>query len=366
MTIKDVLRQRLINQHIGGDRLRTPAEIVAWLGAVQAQEYAMAKWALALRLPNAPNDTVIEESFNSGAILRTHVLRPTWHFIAPADLRWMLQLSQPRILAQMAGRHRELEVDATLVRRARKVVIKALEGGSCLSRTELSDALRRARIVAEGERLAHLVMTFELEALICSGPRIGKQFTYALADERVPPAPPCPRDDALARLAQRYFASRGPATAHDFAWWSGLTVTDARRGIASLGSGFAQESIEGLTYVFPTDSASRPTRAPLTHFLMPDYDEYGIAYQDRRALFAQPSFADRATSLAARTYNRMIVLDQQIVGCWRRTLAGDVVEIEAVPFRRFSSPQQRHLTSDAARFAAFLGLQPRLVLQRKT
>jgi hypothetical protein len=314
----------------------------------------MAKWALALRLRAAPTDATIEDAFNRGAILRTHALRPTWHFVSPADIRWMLQLSGPRIRVQMAGRHRDLEVDAALVKRARRIVTKALEGGAHLNRTEISEALRRQRVLASGERLAHLVMLLELEGLLCSGPRVGKQFTYALLEKRVPAAKPRTRDEAIAELAHRYFASRGPATAHDFAWWSGLTLRDARAGMASLGAEYAEDTYAGVHYTFPTHAAKiRPARS---HFLMPDYDEYGIAYVDRRNLYADPSFPVRASSLATRTYNRSIVSARQIIGSWRRAVSGAGVEIEAVAFSPLTPQQERDLTADAKMFAAFLGL----------
>jgi hypothetical protein len=357
MSPRELLQHRLINQHIGGDRLRHPAEIVSYLGAVQAQEYAMAKWAIGLRLPENISDQDVENALNRGEIIRTHVLRPTWHFVAPADLRWMLELTAPRVRASMGSRLRELEIDAALITRARSLVTKALSGGRFATRTALGAALIKRRIIATGERLGerlgHIMGLLELEGLICSGPREGKQFTYSLVDERVPAAKPLSRDAALANLAHRYFATRGPATPHDFAWWSGLTVTDARAGIESLGSEFVRETIHQQLFVFPTPA--NKARAPLTHFLMPDYDEYGIAYKDRSALRPSGLVSPQQSLSESRTYNRHIVLGGQIVGCWRRTEERAAIAVELVPFRLFTASERRSVISDAQRFAAFAG-----------
>ena len=353
MSPRELLQHRLSNQHVGGDRFHSPHEIVSHLGAIQAQEYAMAKWAIGLRLPATISDRHVEDALNRGQILRTHVLRPTWHFVAPADLRWMLELTGPRVRASMGSRLRELEIDAALIARARSIVARALSGGRSATRTDLGAELTKRRIAAGGERLTHLMGLLELEGLICSGPRDGKQSTYALVDERVPSTKPISRDVALAELARRYFASRGPATPHDFAWWSGLTVSDARVGIESLGRDFSRETIDGQLFVFP--NASSKARAPLTHFLMPDYDEYGIAYKDRSALRPSAVHSPRQSLSDSRTYNRHIVLGAQIVGCWRRTEARDAIAVELVPFRPFTANERRSVISDAQRFAAFTG-----------
>jgi hypothetical protein len=256
---------------------------------------------------------------------------------------------------------RKIGVDRALVRRSSAVFALALAGGRHLTRTELQAALRRAKITADGHRLAHLCMHAELDALICSGPRRGKQFTYALVDERVPPAQPLGRDAALAELARRYFTSRGPATARDFAWWSGLTVKDAIAGIAALGPEFAQEKIDEQLYVFAaTPTPVAPPRKGAADFLMPDYDEYGIAYADRSALFS-PSGRDLLQGRNGNfIFNRMIVLDGVIVGSWRRTETGDALDIEAVPFAPLTTAKRRGLQRAAERYTAFLGKTGRL------
>lgn len=367
MTPLDLLRHRLANQQLGATHLRTPHEVVAWFGAMQAQEFAMAKWAVSLRLPGTATDATIHDAFNRGAILRTHVLRPTWHFVAPADIRWMIALTAPRVQAFNAYMNRQLGLDRTIFKRSNAAIVKALTGGQHLTRAALEPALRRAKVPTDGTRLAHLLMQAELDALVCSGPRVGQQFTYALLDERVPPAKPVSHDAALAELSRRYFTSRGPATARDFAWWSGLTLTDARAGIASLGSTFVHETIGGQTYVRPATSAlpsapapASPTltrtgaRSALPTFFMPDYDEYGIAYKERTAMFASPGYTGllREPGVA---YNRMLVVDGRIVGSWKRTESAQAVDLEVVPFDPLSPAAQKKLAAAAERFSRFVG-----------
>lgn len=226
--MKLLAERRLAVQQIARHSFATPRELVAWLGAVQAQDYAGAKWAVALRLRGAPTDASIERALADGDVLRTHALRGTWQLVAPADVRWILSLVAPRLVARNATRYRELALDAATFRRCNTALVRALRGGDHLTRAELAAALQDAGIATGGQRLAFLLQRAELEALVCSGARRGRQSTYALLDHRAPDSRALPeRDQALAELAGRYFRSRGPATVEDFTWWSGLTAADA-------------------------------------------------------------------------------------------------------------------------------------------
>jgi len=214
-----IARERLRNQRIGGRPLKRAVDVVRWLVASQAQDFAGAKWALGLRMSGA-TDAAVESDFDDGAILRTHIMRPTWHFVTQGDIRWMLALTAPRVNAVNAHRYRELELDTATFRKTNAALAKALEGGRQLTRDELRELLARARITVAGQRMAHIMMRAELDAVVCSGARRGKQFTYALLDERAPRARSLSHDDALVELSRRYFPSRGPATVQDFAKWS--------------------------------------------------------------------------------------------------------------------------------------------------
>src|SRR5688500_8781538 len=282
MTTPDIVRHRLFNQQIAETKFREPAEIVSWLVAMQAQEYAMAKWAIGLRLPGA-TDEIIEKAVADGLILRTHLMRPTWHFVTPKDIRWLLKLTAPRVEAINAFTYRQQELDSKIFKRSNAIIVKTLEGGKQLTRTELQTELKKKNIIADGVRLSCLMMKAELEGIICSGARRGKQFTYALLDERVAPAKSITKKEALEELAVRYFTSRGPATVKDFATWSGLSVTEAKEGVAMLSSEFIKEKIIDQEYIF-IPSSSDTNKKIQTSFLMPDYDEYGMGYKDRSAI----------------------------------------------------------------------------------
>jgi len=351
MKTYELLRQRLHNQRITNARSRQPQEVVSWLVAMQAQEYAMAKWSIGLRMAGVVKDAEIERAFNSGKILRTHVMRPTWHFVAPADIRWLLALTAPRVHAASAYMYRQLKLDAAVFKRSDAVLVRALQAGRFLTRAALQTELARSGVEASGPRLGYLMMHAELEGLICSGPREGRQFTYALLETRAPNARTMNREAALEELSRRYFASRGPATAQDFATWSGLTLTGARAGLESLGSDFARETIGGRVHAFrPAGSGMRSATG--FAFLMPDYDEYGMSYKDRSALLPV-TLGERKSKDLALAYNRMVVVDGQIAGSWRRSFTGDSISIEADYLVSLARTKLRAVAQATRRFVSF-------------
>lgn len=314
---------------------------MAWLGAVQAQDYLGAAWALALRARRLTL-TDVDRALASGAIVRTHVLRPTWHFVTPDDLRWMLALTGPRVKALMRGAGARLELDTRLYTRARIVFERALEGGRHLTRVELASALARQKIVAAGQRLAHLLMDAELGGAICSGPRLGTRFTYALVDEHLPAAAPLTRDEAVAALATRYFRSHGPATVHDFAWWSGLTVGDARKAVTLAG-------VEAAVLREPP-AADRVEGA---HYLLPNYDEFLIAYRHRDAVLDRSRSRNFGVFTSAE-YPHQIVLHGRVAGSWRREISPKHARLTLRTYVPPSKAETRALAAEAARFGAFL------------
>nr|MDQ6908888.1 winged helix DNA-binding domain-containing protein [Chloroflexota bacterium] len=230
MTHLDIAHVRLHNHHIAGTKLAAPDAVVRWLGAVQSQDYAGAKWAVGQRMHDT-TDAALDQAFADGAILRTHVMRPTWHFVAPADIRWLLALTAPRVNATNAYHYRKHGLNDATFARSNAALTNALRGGAQRTRTELASVLQQAGIATNDLRLGLIMMRAELDGVVCSGARRGKQFTYALLDERAPPAETLARDEALAELTRRYMTSHGPATVQDFVWWSGLTMTDAKAGL---------------------------------------------------------------------------------------------------------------------------------------
>jgi hypothetical protein len=343
VTPSGLLEARLRNQCLRATPHRTPQQVVSWLGAVQAQDYPGAAWALALRAAGLTLADV-DRALASGRILRTHVLRPTWHLVAPADIRWMLALTGPRVQALMRGYDRRLELDARVYTRARTLIERALAGGRALTRAELSQVLRRGGIEATGQRLAHLVMHAELEGAICSGPRLGAHFTYALLAERAPTARTLPRDEALAALAVRYFRSHGPATVRDFAWWSGLTMADARAA-AGEAAGHGEVLAE----------APSLQRAPGAHFLLPNYDEYLIAYRDRGAVL-DPARARNLGMFTSLEYPHQVVVEGRVAGSWKRSVTRASAQVSVRWYRAPAARQRAAVAAEAARFGRFLGL----------
>ena len=353
MTNLDIARQRLRNQHISEALFRKPAEVVGWLGAIQAQDYAGAKWALGLRLQGATGDDV-EQAFTDGSILRTHVMRPTWHFVTPADIRWLLALTAPRVHAVNAFMYRKLELDSAIFKRSNAALAKALRSGNHLTRDELRGVLQKAGIATDdGLRLAYIMMVAELDGLVCSGARRGKQFTYALVEERAPHAKTLGREEALAELARRYFMSRGPATVQDFAKWSGLTIADARRGLEAVSARLRQEVVDGHAYWFSTSTPSAKDVSPMA-YLLSIYDEYISGYKDRRAI----GEADVGAKLSAlgNALSYIIVVEGKIVGTWKRTLRRDAVVIETNLFTRLTTAENRAVAVAAQRYGDFLQL----------
>jgi len=350
--MNSIARRRFVSQHLIAPALRSAVEVVRALGAVQAQDYPNAKWAIGQRTTGLI-DADIEQTFARGEILRTHVLRPTWHFVLPEDARWLLELTGPRVKAAMASYDRKLGLDAPTFRKSHAILERALRDGQQLTRTELRETLQRTGLkVPSGHHAGNLLLRAELDRVVISGARRGKQFTYALFDERVPPArtPGGDRDEALGKLASRYFATRSPATVHDFSWWSGLAMGDARRAIEIAGRSLAREQHDGRDYWAVRDRASGK-RARIAH-LLPNYDEYFIGFKDRSA------FAERLGGVATKAqldalWGHVLFVDGQMVGGWRRTPdASDVV----LRLLLTLTPRERNLVLRAGRrFAKFLG-----------
>lgn len=353
MKAAGIARARLSNQLLGSTKRRKPGEVVAWLGAMQAQDFAAAKWAVGLRTYEA-TDTDVEAAFNEGRILRTHVMRPTWHFVAPKDIRSLLALTAARV-HQTSGRvYRRLGFDGPLLNRCHRLLSQALRDRTFLTRAELAGRLRAHRIEADGLRLAYLLMHAELEGLICSGPRQGKQFTYALLDERAPPARMPRGDEALRDWTLRYFTGHGPAQVKDFAWWSGLTTEQARRGLELAASKLTSDVSEGNTYWFAPDSAPSVPPAP-NAWLLSIYDEYTIAYGDRSVLGSRPAF-QRLLSIGP-AMPAVLIVDGTLAGTWRRVVGTETVEIRMKLFRPLGRSERRAVAAAAGRYGAFLGLK---------
>ncbi len=355
MSRQRLARQRLACQRIGSAKPAHPAEVVQQLGMVQAQDYLGALWAVGVRLPDA-READIEKALAERRMVRTWPARGTLHFVAAADVRWILHLLAPRTVTRTSGRARQLGLDDDTFARSGDVLTRTLRGGRQMPREELYHALEAAGISTEGQRGIHIVARLAQQGLVCFGARQGKQQTFTLLDEWLPPAKSLPRDQALAELTRRYFTGHGPATLSDFVWWSGLTATDSRAGLEMARPYLAAEEIDGQTYWQPAsalEASAAPLAEPPEACLLPAFDEYLVGYTDRSAVL-DPRFV-KATNAGGGMLNPVIVIDGQVVGTWKRILKRETVVITPSWFRAPRKAQQAALLQAAKRYGAFLG-----------
>lgn len=349
----DIIAERMRNQLLVDESGDSVEQVIAHLGAVQAQDFQGAKWALALRLKDATSES-LDALFNDGRILRTHVLRPTWHFVLPEDIRWMLELTAPRVSQAMTYYNRKLELDRTFFDRSNAIIGEALAGGNALTRTEIAGVLTKHGINASGQRLGHIVMQAELDGVVCSGPLRGRQFTYALLGERAPNAMNLDREESLALLAGRYFTSHGPATVYDFAWWSGLTIRDAKLGLRLCEDRIVSEAVNGKEYWF-CETAERTESSVPKFLLLSVYDEYVISYSDYSLTF--PSETQNLTKLFGNAWlNYVVVKDGRVIGSCRRNAKPKMMSLEFRLAVQLTRNETLMLEKAAERYAGFFGL----------
>lgn len=331
-----MIAERLRNQLLANNGPATPHAVVSHFGAMQAQDYLGALWAVGLRTRDAV-EADVERAIEERRIVRCWPMRGTLHFVAAEDVRWMLELLAPRVLARHRTRlERDFSLDAATLRRCRTIALRALRGGKSLTRSELYAAFDRAGVSTGAGRGLHILFALAHERLICFGARRGKQPSFVLLDEWLPPSPPRPRDEALAELARRYSASHGPAAIEDLTWWSGLTMKEAREALALAG---------------PLPEAA--ARAKSIVRLLPPFDEYTVAYRDRSAI-VDARFAKRVNA-GGGMISAVVVINGWVAGNWKRTLRGKGVEVAVSPFRALSEREWKGIEREAARYARFAG-----------
>jgi hypothetical protein len=352
MTNSDIAHLRLHNQRIAVSTFERPADVVSWMGAVQAQDYLGALWAVGLRMRNAV-EADIERALAERTILRTWPMRGTMHFVAAADARWMLELMTPRIVSNVARCFlRRFGLDESAFARSKELFERALQGGRRLTRTEMYKVLEEGGVSPAGQRGRHILWRLAQDGAICFGARQAKEQTFVLLDEWAPESKRMSRDESLAELAGRYFTSRGPATLQDFAWWSGLTITDASAGLEMSKRGLTRETADGQTYWLASsmqDTKDRETAA----YLLPAFDEYTIAYKNRSAVL-DPAHA-RLANTGNGTLFPTIVVDGRVVGIWKRALKKDSLTISPSHFTKLKRAEIRVIHEAASRYGKFLG-----------
>ena len=355
LTLSDIARLRMANQQISSTKFTKPEEIVSWFGAMQAQDYPAAKWALGVRLPGITDDQV-EKALSEGKIVRSWPMRGTLHFMAAEDVRWMQSLLTPRILKMTEGRRKQMGISEDVISKSKALIAKALRGGKHLTSPELMKILEKSGIQTKEYRGRHIMFYLAQSNFICFGRKIGKQQTFVLMDEWVPKGKGLSGEAALAELARRYFTSHGPATIKDFVWWSGLRTSDARTGIDEA-KGLTKIETDGAEYWLPKTQLSKGS-ASRNVLLLPGFDEYTISYKDRSAA------VDQKHSAALVSNNLIflptILVDGKVAGTWKRTVKGKSVVLRMNHFWKLGKSESDQLAEAAKSYGRFLGMEARL------
>jgi hypothetical protein len=352
MKARELGPYRLLNLHVAAPSAATAGERVAALGAMQAQDYTSGLWSIGLRLPGAALEHV-QEAIADRSVVRSWPLRGTLHFVAAADLRWILELLSARVISAAAKRHRELELDATVMAKAEKALVAALSGGKQLTRNAIDDVLARAKIPGSSQRRYHILWRLSLEQLLCFGVPVGKQPTFTLLDEWIPRAKPLDREHAVVELASRYFTSHGPATQQDLMRWAGMTSAEAKLGLAGAAKKLERVALDGVDYWMPAKQRELVAAARGT-FLLPGFDEFILGYKDRTAILAT-EHAPKIVPGNNGVFRPTIVHDGRVIGTWSAVAGKQSVRVNVVGFAPLTKTQQRSLESAAASYAAFLG-----------
>jgi hypothetical protein len=351
MNKSEITKLRLFNQQITATKFTKPVEIVSWFGAMQAQDYGMAKWAIGVRLPGS-TEKEIEKAIENGEILRTHLMRPTWHFVAAQDIRWLIALSAPQLRSTSAAMFRQFGLDSQICNRSCDLIAKTLQDGNHLTRQELMSELKNAGIDSDNYRASYLMFNAEINGIVCNGIKRGKDQTYALLDERVPKFSAISREEAIAKLTLRYFTSHAPATLKDFVWWSGLPVGDARKGLELNKSNLISEEIEGQKYWMP-NSISVPNDEADSFHLLPAFDEFMVSYKDRSAALATDFTKSAITGNGI--FKPIIVAGGKIAGVWKRSFKKDSVIVEKILFDKLNEFDNEAFNFNARKYGNYEG-----------
>lgn len=351
MDKNNIAQARLITQQIAGTKLKTEKELVYWMGAVQAQDFPMSKWAVGLRLPGSTEKSV-EAAIDSGEIIRTHVMRPTWHLVSAEDVYWMLELTAPQIKTAARSRDRELELTEDAFSRSNALLEKWLRDSNFMSREELVKRLDDAGFSNDNNRVSHILMRAEIDGIIGSGPTKSGKQTYALLAERVPGKKLLNQEEAAAELARRYFTCHGPAALPDFVWWSGLPVKTCRQAIEAIKQNFAAEIVDGETYLFHPE-VTVPNTENESIYLLPAYDELIISYKNRTGTLP---FENHIRAVLINGLFRPVILHNgQVIGIWKRIIKKEKVIPETEYFGSPGKAIQKQVEKEFEKYVQFLG-----------
>lgn len=349
MKIPDI---RLLNQQLLNPTYRHPKELVSWMGAIQAQDNTMVKWAVGIRLKSGTMKAV-EKALHDGEILRTHVMRPTWHLVAAEDIRWMLKLSEQRLksIYNSYAKGGGLDISEALITKSNTLLEKILCGNKSLTKQEITEYFERSGIPADTHHINRFMSRAEVEGIICSGEFRGRQHTYALLEERVPPTPELAKDESLARLARSYFRSHSPAVLQDFIWWSGLSTSEAKQAIYLIESELAVEQWNDQTWYVHSDCRTRGKISD-SLCLLPPWDEYLIAYKDRTDVLPKEYYLKAFTNNGL--FFPVMAHRGQIIGNWSKTVKKGNVELDYTCFREDTAIDEELLHQAKLKYRLFL------------
>jgi hypothetical protein len=350
-TYLTVPEQRSLNQQLSNPKFKSAKEVAGWMGALQAQDYSMSKWALGIRIPNSTEDAIIRE-FDSGNIVRTHLLRPTWHIVSSDDIYWLLDLSAPRIKASLKSRDKQLGLTGSIYLKSKKIFERSLRDSNHKTRDELTKELCDAGIDIQENRASHLFLGAELDGIICSGRHKSGKTTYTILNDWIPRRKKLFREEALKELAKRYFTSHGPASTDDFIWWSGLTSGEAKRAIEFNKDHLQSEVIGNQTFWF-TERKQEHKYNPVIIHLLPAYDEFLISYRNRTASL---SSVDNKKAISNNgIFYPAIMENGQIIGTWKRLMKKDKVILSRNLFMKSDTDMEESVIKAISRYACFIG-----------
>ncbi|MEH1166555.1 winged helix DNA-binding domain-containing protein [Micromonospora sp. CPCC 205539] len=330
------------------------AEVVEWFGAMQAQDLASGLWSLGARLPG---QTVadVQAALERREALRTWPMRGTVHLVPPADARWMLELTGVRSLAGAATRRAQLELTDADADRAVDVLGAALVGGGRLTRAQCLATLRAAGLGTDGQRGYHLLWYASVRGVTCLAPTVGTEQTFALLDEWAPGSHRLDRDEALTLLAQRYVRGHGPVTAREFAGWTGLTLTDARRGLAAAGDALRVVRVDGEEMYVDAALADTPAAAVDDVLVLPGFDEYLLGYRDR-TLMLDAAHQQAVVPGNNGIFQATVVRAGRVVAVWKRKIGRKAVTVTVQPLLPLAARDRARVEQALARYADYLEL----------
>ncbi|MDL2303882.1 winged helix DNA-binding domain-containing protein [Bacteroides sp. OttesenSCG-928-D19] len=384
MDVTELLQIRLNNQLLAGHQLKEPDEVVSWMGAMQAQTLDMAKWGIGVRLDG---HTVrdVESALNTGRIIRTHILRPTWHFVSADDFHWMRDLSYPQLKPIYFSYYKTYGVDKEQIYGVIPLLEKSLSGGVHLTKQEIANILQTEKIATDNHLLNFAIQLAEIEGILCNGQLRGNTNntqTFTLLSEWVPRKETISREEALERLARRYFTSHGPATLRDFAWWSGLKITECRQALEMIKPDFVCEKLNDREFWLCNDnrmlSGSEKSVLPANNgialqtnsrsecpandqsasftnsrsaLLLPPFDEFVVSYTDRSEIIEDAHYGKVMTKNGL--FSPTVMLNGEIVGSWKKIMKKGIPQIELSFFQKTPAKVQALFKPEIKRLEQF-------------